>query len=62
MTKKISLRESKQRYLEEYEKYKDVQLIADVPYCKKTRMITQRNWQKPHLKLKDQKRLKKKKI
>ena len=38
MTKKLSLRESKQRYLEEYEKYKDVQLVADVPYCKKTKL------------------------
>jgi len=34
---KVNLRESKQRYLEEYEKYKDVQLILNETYFKKSK-------------------------
>ena len=34
---KVNLRESKQRYLEEYEKYKDVQLTLNETYCKKSK-------------------------
>jgi|TARA_R110000822_G_scaffold62960_2_gene154970 hypothetical protein len=34
---KVNLRESKQRYLEEYEKYKDVQLTLNETYSKKSK-------------------------
>jgi len=34
---KVNLRESKQRYLEEYEKYKDVQLTLNETYFKKSK-------------------------
>jgi uncharacterized protein YcfL len=34
---KFSLRESKQRYLEEYEKYKDIQLVLNETYSKKSK-------------------------
>jgi len=32
------IRESKRRYLEEYEKYKDVKLELNEVYCKKSRL------------------------
>jgi hypothetical protein len=35
---KFSLRESKNRYLEEYEKYKHVQLVLNESYSKKTKV------------------------
>tara|TARA_R110000824_G_scaffold36844_8_gene113953 strand:- start:975 stop:1211 length:237 start_codon:yes stop_codon:yes gene_type:complete len=34
---KFSLRESKKRYLEEYEKYKDIELALNETYSKKTK-------------------------
>ena len=34
---KVNLRESKQRYLEEYEKYKDVELTLNETYSKKAK-------------------------
>ena len=34
---KVNLRESKQRYLEEYEKYKDIQLTLNETYSKKSK-------------------------
>ena len=34
---KVNLRESKQKYLEEYEKYKDVQLTLNETYSKKSK-------------------------
>ena len=34
---KFNLRESKRKYLEEYEKYKDVQLVLNETYSKKSK-------------------------